>query len=258
MNLSIKLVQASLQWENIQENLDHLGQLLEKSYDPAELIILPESFPTGFTMNVTGFGEDLNGKAMTWMATQAAKRNCIITGSLIILDHGKYYNRLVWMKPDGSYEYYDKKHLFRMAGEDLHFTPGSRKLITRLNDWRVRPLVCYDLRFPVWSRNVNDYDLLIYVANWPDNRIDVWNTLLKARAMENQCYVAGVNITGRDNDGTSYSGHSAVIDFRGNILASAPLNEEAVINAGLSLESLKDYKLNFPSYLDADEFEIQN
>lgn len=201
--------------------------------------------------------EHMEGPTVAWMQETACKHQAVITGSLIITENGKYYNRLVWMRPDGTLEYYDKKHLFRMAGEDGIYAAGSKKLLVTLKGWNICPLVCYDLRFPVWSRNTgNQYDLLLYVANWPEPRSLAWRTLLQARAIENLAYVVGVNRVGQDGNGIPYSGDSSVIDPKGQILFSSS-RLECMPSFTLSKQELFNFRQKFPAHLDADDFEVR-
>ncbi len=226
-----------------------------------DLIILPEMFSTGFTMDVERLAEPMNLTTLKWMRQQAASFKACITGSFIVKDGVSIFNRLIWMRPDGSYEVYDKRHLFRMADEDDYFSSGEKRIIVEINGWKVCPLICYDLRFPVWSRNtVTDscdlaYDVLLYVANWPQPRINAWDVLLQARAMENLSYCVGVNRTGLDGKGKSYSGHSAVYDPKG--LAIIDLGEEENIDTvALDYGDLKEFREKFPAHRDADTFTI--
>ncbi len=189
------------------------------------------------------------------MREEAAALGCVITGSLIVREADRCHNRLVWARPDGTLEHYDKRHLFRMAGEQDHYAAGARRLVVDLKGWRVCPLICYDLRFPVWSRSRDDYDLLLYVANWPQRRAHAWSTLLRARAIENLCYVAGVNRIGKDGNGATYAGDSVALDFLGQPLSSEG-GGDRVETAVLDLESLRSYRASFPAHLDADRFEL--
>jgi len=237
-------------------NLKYFTQCLEKITLQTDLIVLPELFTTGFTMNVSSFAEDITGNSIKWMKKIARSMQVCITGSLLIKEQEKYYNRLIWMKPTGQYLAYNKRHLFRMEGEQLHYAAGTSKLIVNLQKWRIRPLICYDLRFPVWSRNISDYDLLIYIANWPSSRISVWETLLKARAIENQCFTIGLNRIGTDGTGINCCGDSMVIDYKGNIIKRLPRNKDMTETVTLDLKKLNDFRKKFPVYLDADRFEI--
>ncbi|MEA5141335.1 amidohydrolase [Arcicella rigui] len=255
-NLSVTLIQTNLYWENSTANLAMLEEKIAQITEPTDLIILPEMFNTGFTMNVTKVAEPMNFFVMKWMKQQAAQSKAVITGSFIVKENEQYFNRLIWMRPDGSYEKYDKRHLFRMGGEHHSFTGGSEKIIVELKGWKICPLICYDLRFPVWSRNVNQaYDLLIYVANWPAVRSIVWDTLLKARAIENQAFVVGVNRVGTDGMDLLYSGNSTIIDFKGNPIFYQR-DYEVVETYVLNKKNLESFREQFPAYLDADTFEI--
>ena len=198
-NLKVTSFQGYLFWENIDKNLQNIGSRLSAIREKTNLIILPEMFSTGFTMNAQKLAEPMDGNTMKWMHKTAEQYNCVITGSIIIKENGKYYNRLIWMRADGSYECYDKRHLFALGQEHQIYTSGNKKLIVEVNGWHVCPVICYDLRFPVWLRNVHEeYDLLVIVANWPERRIAHWRSLINARAIENQAYVVGVNRVGHD------------------------------------------------------------
>jgi len=257
-DLKITLIQSNLHWENKEKNLEMFSEKIASVKDETDLIILPEMFSTGFTMNAEMMAEEMNGNTVRWMKDHALKKNCIITGSLIIKEDNKFYNRLIWMKPDGI-EYYDKRHLFSYAGEDKTFSKGINKLIIKYKGWRIHPLVCYDLRFPVWSRRTtnNDYDLMIFVANWPERRIHAWKQLLIARAIENQCYVAGLNRSGNDGNNIYHSGDSAVIDFKGDSLLTVNTKEEFILTTTLSKNNLEEFRKQFAFFQDGDEFEIR-
>ena len=246
--MNITLVQSALYWENIEKNLSSFEEKLN-NIGQTDLIILPEMFSTGFSMNASAVAESMDGTAVNWMRKTAAKKKCAITGSLIIRDGEKFYNRLIFMRPDGSFEQYDKKHLFTMAKEEETYTAGTEKIIIDYLGWKICPLICYDLRFPIWNRNLEDYDLAIYVANWPDRRSYHWRSLLTARAIENQCYVAAVNRVGTDGKDLYYSGHSSLIDPAGEVIyqkADAEdiqqfeLNKEYLIEIRTKLPFLKD------------------
>ena len=256
-DLSVTLIQTNLYWENTTANLAMLEEKIALIDTPTDLIILPEMFNSGFTMNVNEVGQPMNFFVQKWMKQQAAQSNAVVTGSFIVKDGNHFFNRLLWMRPDGSFEQYDKRHLFRMGGEHHYFTGGTKKLIVELKGWKICPLICYDLRFPVWSRNINQaYDLLIYVANWPAVRSKVWDTLLQARAIENQAYVVGLNRVGKDGMDLIYSGNSTVIDFKGNQLFYEE-NIEIVTTQVLHKKSLAEFREQFPAYLDADSFDIK-
>jgi omega-amidase len=255
--LRITTVQTALHWENIQMNLEIFSQKLTGLAGKTDLVILPEMFTTGFSMNGPALAEDMEGTAMQWMKAQAAALNAAITGSFIAKENGQFFNRLVFMMPGGEFEMYDKRHLFTLAKEHETYTAGAKKLIVNWKGWRICPLICYDLRFPVWSRNAEEYDLLIYVANWPETRNHHWKQLLIARAIENQAYVAGVNRSGFDGNGFQYSGDTSVIDFSGKTLYRVS-GEEDVFTVGLSLEKLYEYRKSLQFLADRDEFEIFN
>ncbi len=254
-DLTITLLQTELAWHKAATNRAHFSELIRSIPDATDLIILPEMFTTGFTMDVHEHAEQLSGPTLRWMAELARECGITLCGSLIIEDGGRYYNRLVWMSPDGQHQHYDKRHLFRMAGEHEYFAPGTRREIFGLNGWRVCPMICYDLRFPVWSRGVNEFDLLLYVANWPAARRSAWQTLLPARAVENQCYVAGVNRTGTDGKNISYAGDSSVHDYLGQPLADlGPAHGHCTVT--LSGTGLTRYREKFPAWQDADTFRL--
>ena len=263
-DLHVTVVQSSLHWEDVDRNLDMFDQKLNSISGSTDLIVLPEMFSTGFTMNTKGAAEEMHGRSMQWLVKKAKEKNCVITGSLIIHENGHYYNRLVWMRPDGTFIHYDKRHLFRMANEHEYFTAGRQRISVLLKGWKICPLICYDLRFPVWSRNgfssgTHDasYDCLIYVANWPERRAHPWKTLLLARAIENQCYVVGVNRVGKDGKDIEYSGDSAVINAKGEIISYTRTHEENVETVVLSMKELEEFRKTFPVGMDADHFEIK-
>lgn len=257
MNKSLKVVvvQANLIWEDPQANFDHFGELL-KDLPEADLILLPEMFNTGFSMESSRLSETMDGPSVQWMKEVAKQKKCAVAGSVIIDDNGKHYNRFNWVTPDGSVQYYDKRHLFRMANEHEFFSQGNERVVFEYKGWKICPMVCYDLRFPVWSRNDLGFDCLIYVANWPAARIDAWSTLLKARAIENQCYCIGVNRIGKDEAGREYCGGSAVHDPRGTLLSDFTDNTEQVQVIELQLEPLNEFRKKFPVDLDRDDFTI--
>ena len=255
-NLNFSCIQSDLVWENIDSNLNMFSEKLKLISKDTDIVILPEMFTTGFSMNSLQLAESMNGKSVNWMKEQAKKQNKIIIGSVIIKENKNYYNRCITMFPNGEYFTYDKGHLFRMEKEHEDFTKGKTKTIFKHNGWRICTLICYDLRFPVWSRNKNDYDLMIYIASWPESRREVWNTLLKARAIENQSYVIGVNRIGKDGEGITYSGDTVIIDPKGRIIQKAKDYQEEIINADLSLSELNQFREKFPVFLDADEFKL--
>jgi len=256
-HLRVTLVQTELAWQDPAANRRRLAAHLHGLISHTDLVALPEMFSTGFSMDAAALAEDMAGPTIGWMREEAAALGCVITGSLIIREQGRCYNRLVWARPDGTLQHYDKRHLFRIAGEQDHYVAGGRRLVVELKGWRVCPMICYDLRFPVWSRNRDDYDLLLYVANWPQRRAHAWSTLLKARAIENLSYVVGVNRIGRDGNGAAYAGDSVALDFLGRTLSSEG-GGDRVETAVLDLESLHAYRRSFPVHLDADRFELLN
>ena len=259
-DLKITLIQSSLFWENKVKNIEQFSRKVDSVKTPTDLIILPEMFTTGFSMNTKNLAESITGDTVSWMKKKAAEKNCAITGSFICEENGKYFNRLVWMRADGTYSIYDKRHLFRMGDENNNYSSGDKKLLVELNGWKICPLICYDLRFPIWSRNdngENKYDLLIYVANWPESRAHAWKTLLLARAIENQCYVAGVNRVGEDGNAITHSGDSAVINAKGEIISHLKSNQENIETIILNKDELNKFREQFPMLLDADKFEIK-
>jgi omega-amidase len=259
-NLNITIIQTSLFWEDSEKNIKHFDQLLSSQAGKTDLIVLPEMFNTGFSMNSAKLAQQMNGDVIKWMQKKSAELNCCITGSSIIKENDNYYNRLIWMQPDGVFYTYDKRHLFRMAQEHNYYSPGTQKILPEIKGWKICPLICYDLRFPVWSRNgmgENRYDLLIYIANWPEARRNAWSSLLIARAIENQCYVAGVNRIGSDGKGISYSGDSAVIDPKGNVISQTKPFEEKAETIELNKRELEDFREKFPVESDADNFNIE-
>lgn len=260
-DLKITIIQTALHWENKAANLALFTQKIAAVTAPTDVIVLPEMFTTGFSMKPQQFAESISGDTVKWMTEQAKKKGCVLTGSFICEENGHYYNRLVWMKPDGKCLIYDKRHLFRMANEDNHYTAGQKKFVVELKGWKICPLVCYDLRFPVWSRNTGaesgcDYDVLLYVANWPEVRSFPWKTLLLARALENQCYVVGVNRIGNDGNGIYHSGDSAVINAKGAVISTTKPHEESIETVSLNYAELQAFRKSFPVMLDADVFEI--
>jgi omega-amidase len=255
-HLRVTLVQSDIAWQDPGANRRRLAGHFRGLAGHTDLIVLPEMFSTGFSMDADGLAEPMDGPTIGWMREEAAAMGCVIAGSVIVRDQGQHYNRLVWARPDGTLEHYDKRHLFRMAGEHEHYAAGGARLTVELKGWRVCPLICYDLRFPVWSRGRGDFDLLLYVANWPARRAHAWSALLRARAIENLCYVAGVNRIGRDGNGASYAGDSVALDFLGQPLSSEG-GGDRVETAVLDLQSLRSYRESFPAHLDADAFELK-
>jgi len=255
-SVNITLVQSSLVWEDISANLEVFTHKLKALDKATDLIVFPEMFNTGFTMRAADLSEPMDGPSMEWLYQTAASYSCVCTASLIIRESGYYYNRLIWMRPDGSYSAYDKRHLFRMMGEERVFSQGSKRIIMKLGEWRFLPLICYDLRFPVWSRSREDYDALIYIANWPEARGNAWRTLLRARALENLSYAVGVNRVGKDTQGNIFAGDSMVIDFNGRTCLEIPSHSDSLATATISLAELNDFRENFPAHKDADSFSV--
>jgi predicted amidohydrolase len=265
-NLTVTIIQTHLHWQNREANFEHFEKLIDTIEGKTNLIVLPEMFTSGFTMDAKAVADKSDGEVLAWMKSKAKKKGAVIVGSTVIEENRAYYNRLLWVKPDGTFEYYNKRHLFRMAKENEHYAEGKSRLISKLDDWRICPLVCYDLRFPSFSRNVNwtkefernhQYEVLIYVANWPKRRSHAWKSLLVARAIENQCYVIGVNRIGVDGNEIPYSGDSMIINPLGEIVSKTIPNQESVESVELNLKDLKDYRIAFPAIHDADEFELK-
>jgi omega-amidase len=272
--LTITTVQSELQWENKSANLSMFEEKIRNLTGKQELVILPEMFSTGFSMNPAALAESMEGTTVNWMKRIAAEKKIILTGSVIIEENGAYYNRLIWMLPNGQFGHYDKRHLFGYAGEDKYYQPGTKRLIASVKGWKINLQICYDLRFPVWARQsesslaqVNiappersqkgvEYDLLIYVANWPERRALAWKTLLQARAIENQSYVIGVNRVGKDGNDIYHSGDSMVIDPMGEVLYTKA-HEEDIFTTGLDKDRLDEIRRKLPFLNDADDFLIQ-
>lgn len=251
-DLTITTIQSYLHWEDKEQNLKMFQKLIENISEETDLILLPEMFSTGFTMNNKLLAEDMNGNTVQWMKELAKLKNSAIAGSIIIEEDGKYFNRIIWVDAEGSIQYYNKRHLFSLGDENKHFTAGDKKLIVEYKGWKLNLNICYDLRFPVWSRNDknNPYDVLIYLASWPEKRIEHWDTLLKARAIENQCYVVGVNRIGEDGNEFKYVGHTLVVHPFGNVLYNS--NEAEVNTIVLSKHELELNRRQFPFLKDAD------
>lgn len=254
--MKISVVQPDLAWENKLQNFSNLYKLIFPLYNETDLVILPEMFSTGFSMNPVKLCETPEGETLEWMRNIAVKGNFGICGSYIVKDNNQFFNRWVFVSPEKGIWHYDKRHLFSMGGEDRFFSAGKNRLVFSFRGARISPYICYDLRFPVWSRNRNEYDLMIISSNWPESRISVWNTLLKARAIENQCYVAGSNRIGTDGAGIKYCGDSMIINPRGEIIESARRNEECFINSEISLTELSEFRKKFPVSNDSDNFTI--
>lgn len=254
--MRLSVIQPDIVWENKSLNLDSLDKLLHPLYGTTDLIILPEMFNTGFSMNVAELNEPWDGDTYLWMSEKSREGNFAICGSYIIKEEKKLYNRWIFIGPGDEYYFYNKRHAFSMGEEDKYITAGSSRLVFNYLGFRISPYICYDLRFPVWSRNRNDTDLLIYAANWPESRNNVWNILLKARAIENQCFVAGSNRIGIDGNGITYSGDSVIIDPKGEVITIAHKGEMQSITAEISLNELNKFRKKFPVYKDADSFSI--
>lgn len=253
--MKIALIQTHLSWENSKENRIHFEAKINAIADNVDLIILPEMFTTGFTMHPTDVAETITGETVVWLQHLAKTKNCAIVGSLVIEENNQFYNRLLFVFPDGKIESYDKKHLFTLAGEDQVYQQGNKKLIVDYKGFKICPLICYDLRFPVFSRNTEDYDLLIYVANWPKTRINAWDILIKARAIENMSYAIGVNRIGFDGNNHEYNGHSQAIDFLGNEILNAHENEGVFI-VNLDKEKLFETRKKLGFLNDRDGFKL--
>lgn len=256
-DLKVSLIQSELYWEQPDANMAMFEEKIW-SIDNTDLIVLPEMFTTGFTMNPEAVAEPVGGKTFKWMRQMAKQKNAAVTGSFVVKDGGDFFNRLYFVYPDGTSEKYDKKHLFSLAGEDKPYKAGEERLIVTHKGWRVHPMICYDLRFPVWARSrsmeneLYEYDLLLFVANWPDARISAWDALLKARAIENLSFCAGVNRIGTDASSKNYTGHSGIYSFDGAELAFGEADE--VLTSNLSADSLKKFRDRFPFQRDADRF----
>ncbi|MCC9168785.1 amidohydrolase [Pontibacter harenae] len=256
MDLRVTIVQTALHWQDAAQNRRMFSEKLSAAAPATDLIVLPEMFTTGFSMNAAELAEAPEGETLQWMQQTAQQHNAVVTGSVIVKEADNFYNRLLWVRPDGTFEKYDKRHLFRMAKEHHTYTAGKEKLLVELKGWQVCPLVCYDLRFPVWSRNKsNAYDLSIYVANWPKVRSIAWRSLLQARAIENVAYVIGVNRVGTDGNNHPYSGDSAIIHPKGHRLLDT-VEQEGIHTLTLSKKELVEFREAFPAHLDADDFTI--
>ncbi len=259
-DLTISLIQANLHWEEVDANLAMFEEMIW-TVNQTDIIILPEMFTTGFSTNAQKLAEPIGGKTFKWMKQLANQRDVAITGSYMIKEKQKYYNRLFFVYPNGSVVHYDKKHLFGLAAEQATYTSGKERLILEFRGWKIHPLICYDLRFPLWARSqhkmedIYEYDLLLYVANWPDTRIDAWDALLKSRAIENMAYCAGVNRVGLDASSKNYNGHSAIYSFNGEEQAFAK-EEEKILTTILSAKNLTTYRKKFPFQKDADHFKF--
>lgn len=253
--MKVALIQSPLAWENPSLNRNYFEEKINSISENVDLIVLPEMFSTGFSMNPKEVFETMEGETILWLQSLAKAKNSAITGSLIIKEDDNFYNRLVFVFPSGDIQFYDKRHLFTLAGEDKIYTSGRKKLIVKYKGFKICLLICYDLRFPVFSRNKEDYDVLIYVANWPKPRINAWNSLLKARAIENMCYTIGVNRIGIDGNNLEYNGNSQIIDFSGNYLIDPQENEEEYYTT-LHKSSLVEFREKFGFLNDRDAFTV--
>jgi predicted amidohydrolase len=263
--LTVTLVQGATRWHDAPANLAYYGELVRGAAGHSDLFVLPETFLSGFSNDTGASAQTMDGQGVTWMRALAAETGAVICGSLAIREGGSVFNRLLWTRPDGTYAHYDKRHLFRMAGEHTRYGGGSERLVVELNGWRILPQVCYDLRFPVWLRNRRmaeaaggmDYDLALFVANWPAPRRQPWRTLLRARAIENLCCVVGVNRVGVDGNELSYAGDSVVLDPLGESLLELGAQEQ-VATVRLDPSGLLAHRERFPAWMDADDFELVN
>lgn len=255
--MKVALIQTDIIWEDTERNRINFEEKINTIVADVDLIVLPEMFTTGFSMHPERVAETMDGKSILWLQALAKSKNKAITGSLIIKENNNFYNRLVFVFPSGEIQYYDKRHLFSLAGEDKVYTSGAKRLIVEYKGWKICPLICYDLRFPVFSRNTEGYDLLLYVASWPKPRINAWDALLKARAIENMCYTVGVNRIGEDGNKYPYSGHSQVIDFLGNAIIE-PSNEEGVFITSVDKQPLLETRNKLGFLDDQDIFIIKD
>ncbi|PIX32536.1 MAG: amidohydrolase [Bacteroidetes bacterium CG_4_8_14_3_um_filter_31_14] len=255
--LKISLIQSNLAWENPDKNLQMFEKKITEIKRESDIVLLPEMFTTGFSMNPKPLAETMDGKTVLWIKKQANENNFALGGSVIIKDNNNFYNRFIFVEPNGLIRYYDKHHLFSITGENNEYTAGNARTIIKYKGFKFLLQICYDLRFPVWMRNKNDYDAILLVANWPERRKEAWKQLLIARAMENQCYIAAVNRVGNDANNISHSGDSMILDYAGRILISAKPFREEIINYEFNLNNLNDAKEKFPSWKDSDEFEIK-
>ncbi|WP_018613053.1 amidohydrolase [Segetibacter koreensis] len=262
-SLTFTIIQTDLYWEQKALNLQMLEEKINRIQQKTEVVILPEMFSTGFSMKPEQLAETMDGDTIKWMKRISSEKKIILTGSIIITENGNYYNRLVWMLPNGQMGLYDKKHLFAYANEDKHYTPGNKRLIASVKGWKINLLICYDLRFPVWSRQSNksleenrlEYDVLIYVANWPEKRSHMWKTLLQARAIENQSFCIGVNRVGNDGNGIKHSGDSMVVNVLGEVLYHKA-DDQDIFTITLEKEELDKIRDKMPFWKDADQFKI--
>ena len=254
--LNVTIVQSPLSWHDAEANRATFSQIIGNLTESTDIIVLPEMFTTGFSMDAPDLAESTDGPSAKWMQQMAKDSAAAVCGSLIIVDHGEYFNRFFFIQADGVVATYDKRHLFRLADEQHYYSQGGERIVFEHKGFRICPMICYDLRFPIWSRNRDDYDLLIYVANWPSRRQLAWDTLLRARAIENLAFVAGVNRTGRDGNDLPYEGGSTVIDFKGEPIANLG-NEDGVATVSLNIKELETFRERFAFQKDADAFELK-
>jgi len=257
MTYSVSIIQPNTHWEDVDKNLSDLEEKISRLPQSTNSVLLPEMFSTGFTMNSAKFAETMQGRTVGWMNKMASYTGFAIGGSLIIKDGAKTFNRFVWVEPNAKTSYYDKRHLFVFERESRAYNKGDKRVVIQHDNLHILLAICYDLRFPVWLRNQNDYDAIFLVANWPSPRLEVWQKLLYARAVENQCYVAAVNRVGTDGNGLEYPGESVVIDPKGKLLYKASNDSEEIFTVQLDLDELKRFREKFPVWMDADRFEIK-
>lgn len=255
-HLKIAVLQVNIVWQNAEQNRSNFSKKINQISDEIDLILLPEMFTTGFSMQPNQIAETMQGETVNWMQQVALEKDCAVAGSLIICEADKFYNRFLFVLPSGEIQYYNKRHLFTLAGEEKVYTSGNEKLIVNYKGWKICPLICYDLRFPVWARNTENYDVLIYVANWPKTRILAWDTLLKARAIENMCYTIGVNRVGVDANNLNYNGHSAAYDCLGNEIALTEENKETITVFELDKNNMLEVRNSLHFLNDKDSFEF--
>ncbi len=260
-DLKITIIQSDISWENAERNLDMFGNKIDSIKGYTDLIVLPEMFNTGFSVKNKECAETSDGITMQWLKQKAEEKNCVITGSIFMKENNKYYNRLIWMRQDGTYEIYNKRHLFQLVNEQDFISPGKKRKVFNLNGWKILPQICYDLRFPVWSKNTfykgeYEYDLIIYIANWPEPRNYSWKSLLIARAIENQAYVVGVNRIAKDGFGIPHSGDSVIINYRGRIITNIKANSDSLKTKTLSYSELFEFRQYFKIGMDWDNFDI--
>ena len=255
-SIAISLIQSDLVWENPAQNLKKFETIVQSLKGKTDIVLLPEMFSTGFSMNPQKLAEPMDGPSVNWVKQMALDNQLAVAGSLIISENGNCYNRLIFADPAGNIQFYDKRHLFRMGGEQERFSSGNERKIIEYKGFRFLLQVCYDLRFPVWMRNRNDYDAILLVANWPEPRSDAWKKMLYARAIENQCFVTAVNRVGVDGRGNHHSGDSMIIDYKGSEMAMGTKCKEEIVTALLSINDLNDFREKFPAWMDSDDFSI--